>query len=309
VALSDNPQAVYEVECYMDAHTGSQYGNTINNVYSLEYCMDLCNAAGPTDCTVAYWVLGVSPAFLYECILYPTSASDGGVAPGAEAPNGLVFNGVRTARLLTSVAPLIYDMTYLLAPSPQYNLGLCTGPNANYYDRVFIGVYHQDNSIRPTRYDTWYVSCLGYSFYQSGDASSLLNTTAAAQTYGVGLPQTADDCARLCDWINYTDGDGGNNAGNCRLWHWMNTGVCNLYYSRGSPSTLAQVSGVVAAGMSRSNTGSEYTAYSYKRSLPPGVGPSRKHVRDTLAETDPMAPDAIIHWDKHKRRRAAARRS
>ncbi|EXJ94744.1 hypothetical protein A1O1_03141 [Capronia coronata CBS 617.96] len=294
VALSNNPTAVYEVECYMNANSGSQYRPPTTNVYSLEYCIDLCNQVGPAACTVAYWAAGEN-----TCTLYPTSASGGGSAPGGLTPNSMTFNKVRTARLLTAAAPNVVDATYLLGPSPQYNLGLCTGPG--YYDKAFIGVYHLDNTIRPGRADLWFVNCFGNTYYSSGIASNQLTPTqmtSVQTTAGVGAPATADDCARLCAYANVAAVDAGTL--NCRLWHWLTTNSCVLFSSRGTPPTTPNNDNtIVASGLYRGSTGEEYTQVaSYKRSLPPGVGPKRSHARDALADTDHLTPDVIIPFSR-----------
>lgn len=289
--MSNNPNSVYEVECYMSAYSGTA-ANTYSNINSLEWCMDLCTQAGSNNCLVASWTPGTPGS----CSLFTLAASGGGSPVGGLAPNNLVFN-TRTARLLTPAAPYIVDATYLLAPNPQYNLGLCTGTTFNYYDRTFIGVYHQDNTIRGpgSRPDLWLITCLSYTYY-SGQATTVSSTSTLATGFGLGYPQTADDCARLCAFTNVANGDTGTN--NCRLWHWTNANICTLYASRNAPATPVTVTGVVAAGLYRGGTSSEYAALSYKRSLPPGVGPGRNHARDSMADTGHTQAEVIIPWTR-----------
>ncbi|KAL2431199.1 hypothetical protein ABEF95_003432 [Exophiala dermatitidis] len=298
VALSNNPTTVYEVECYMSANQGSPNPATINGVNSLEYCIDQCTQLGQSGCTVAYWSVKAQ-----TCQLYPNSATPGGsVAPGAEGPNSLIF-GVRTARLLTSVAPNVVDATYLLAPGAQYNLGLCGGSAGNYYyDKTFIGVYHSDNTIRAGRADIWFVNCGGNTYYSSSIASSQLNSTqmtnVMTNTGFQNPPTTSDDCARLCAYTNVYAGDTTTNPLNCRLWHWTNANQCILFSSRGSqPSPLTNDNTILASGIYRGSTSAEYPlsqVASYKRSLPPGLGPQRVHARDALADGGIHVPDVII---------------
>ncbi|EXJ60066.1 hypothetical protein A1O7_04216 [Cladophialophora yegresii CBS 114405] len=265
-----------------------------NNVNSLEACMDLCNQAGAT-CAVAYWASSLS-----QCSLYPAQAGS-----GLLTPNSFVGNYVRTARLLTSTSPSVIDATYLLAPG--YDLNLCGGPNANYYDRTFVGVYGRGSTGTGGpfiqggyRNDVFLITCAGYSYYTSSISGSQVTTSTAATTYGFGgVITTADDCARLCEILNAASGY----AGGCRLWEWYGANTCNLYSSRPAGTNAPSVrAGVLAAGISRASSSFEFTPaggaiQSYrKRSLPPGVGSYRQHPRDALIDTGYLTPDVILEY-------------
>jgi hypothetical protein len=258
--------------------------------------MDLCNQAGTGACTVAYWASSLS-----TCSLYATQAGN-----GLLTPNSFVGNLVRTARLLTATSPKVIDATYLLAPG--YDLNLCGGPTANYYDRTFVGVYNRGSTgaagpfiLSGSRNDAFLITCAGFSYYSASIAATQVNTATAATLYGFGgVITTADDCARLCEILNAVNNYG---TAGCRLFEWFGSNICNLYTSRGgftnAPTARA---GVIAAGISRSGSGTEFTPgnggpQSYrKRSLPPGVGPYRQHPRDALAETDYLTPDFILQY-------------
>lgn len=261
--------------------------------------MDLCttaNANTPGSCTIVQWETNNNN----KCTLYTSQAScNSGVAGNSCFPNNVVLNGVRSARLLTPTAPNVTDATFMQAPSSLYNLDLCGGGSLNYYDRAFIGHVHSDNTFRIGLADIWLLTCLGYSYYTVGGvtSSSLLNTATVAAGLNMGVPNTADDCMRLCAFYNDHNGDNG-----CRMWHFMNDNTCNMYSSRGniptgSNPTMVSAS-IVAAGLYRGGTGNMYPALSYKRSLPPSEGYGRHHARDTLAEVDGIVAEYIIPFRK-----------
>ena len=301
VALANTPTAVYEVECHMAQASGT-ITQTQQNVYSLEACMDMCNQAGPSSCLVAYWT---NTTNTHQCQLY-----NGQYVNGLGAPNSFIGNGVRTARLLTDNSPTVIDATYLLAPG--YDLGLCGGSNQTYYDRTFVGVYYTTSGnggplIQASRNDIWFITCAGYSYYGTA-ALTAINVASYAPTYGISTaPQTADDCARLCEDINANSGYSGSTG--CRLWEFYSlTGStapsgsnqgCNLYSNRPAAFTQTATSrpGVLAAGFLPNGnfaTGASGLQNYKKRSLPPGVGLRRRHPRDALAESDHIIADHII---------------
>ena len=284
----------------MNAGSTTTVTNTIGSVSSLEWCMDLCtsaNAANPGSCTVAYWASSTS-----ICQLLPNQISCNAGTPGNSCfPSNLIFNGVRTARLLTPTAANIVDATYMHAPSNLYDLGLCGGTSANYYDKTFLGHIHKDNSVRPNTADIWLVSC-GTSFYgaQSGTIGpTILNTQTVATNQGLPIPTTSDDCMRLCAFYNDANGDNG-----CRLWHFFNDNSCVLYQSRGGAGNGAQptaLTNLIAAGVFRGSTGTQWPGTSYKRSLPLGAGPARYHPRDTLLDAEVVVADVILPYVRKRR--------
>jgi hypothetical protein len=258
VALSNNPDSVYEIECYQSSASGSASQN-IGVVPSLDHCIDRCTLAGPSTCQVAYYRKDIGTCEFYS-------------AQVARTPNPMVYN-VQTARLITATFPQVIDGAYLLPANTATNLGLCAGPTLSNYDRGFIIVYNQTNTLRSgpgNRQDTYRVDCRGQTFYTSGIASTRQDHIAIATRFGL-TPQNADDCARLCNWQNVFASD--STTTGCRFWHWLNSGVCEMYADRpGLVQTTTYNSSVFAAGYSRSSTGSEYLATSvnaYKRSLHP----------------------------------------
>lgn len=280
----------------MTANSGSGPA-AITNVYSLEACMDLCTQATSSICTVAYW-----DSLNAKCTLYPNS--------GQITPNNIVGNGVRTARLLTPSLPVVWDATYLLAPG--YDLSICGGPSGNYYNRTWVGVFSKGANglsgpvITATRNDIFLITCGPYSYWSSGIQSTAYTTSTTALAYGMSSPQTPDDCARLCEYVNAQSGY--STSSGCRLWEFAGSGTdpCTLYASRGGfIQNPVSRPGIIAAGLSRSGAGSEfaiggtYPATYKKRSLPPGVGPQRIHARDAMADSDHLTPDAIIPFYGH----------
>ncbi|KIV83716.1 hypothetical protein PV11_05715 [Exophiala sideris] len=312
IALSNNPGQVFEVECYMNPaniiHTvtlsaipGNSNTQGLSN--SLEYCMDLCNqannapnttVAGP--CAVAQWIPNQF-GNIGQCILFTTAANGGSplVGQGNLSPNQLAI-GARYARLLTTTAPRIVDYTSLLPPSNLYNLGLCGGSNSANYNATFYGVYSYNNTIHgASRQDLWLLTCLGYT-YLNANQDTALSTATAMAAVNVGTPQTADDCARLCDFYTfYQNYD--NTQTLCKQWTWTGS-TCNLYSTQYAPSESSPtvVAGIIAAGFWRGYGGNEYTQAGYKRWLGEDFEPGREHARDTLSKRDYMKPDAIIPW-------------
>ncbi len=281
----------------MNAGSTTTVTSTINSVSSLEWCMDLCtsaNAATPGSCTVAYWASST-----LQCQLLPNQITCNSGTPGNSCfPSNLIFNGVRTARLLTPAAANIIDATYMHAPSNLYDLGLCGGTNSNYYDKTFLGHIHKDNTVRPNTADIWLITC-GTSIYGLSASQTPLNTQSVATTQNMAVPTTSDDCMRLCAFYNDGLADNG-----CRLWHFFNDGSCVLYPSRGSAGNGAQpvaVTNLTAAGVFRGSTGTQWPGTSYKRSLPQGAAPARYHPRDTLMETDVVVADVILPYVRKRR--------
>ncbi|KAK5446412.1 hypothetical protein LTS15_009751 [Exophiala xenobiotica] len=271
----------------MTANSGTLTA-TYNNVNSLEWCMDLCtstNAATPGSCTVAYWA-----STQQQCQLYPNQL--------ANFPNNLIFNGVHTARLLTPTAANIADATYMHAPTNLYDLGLCGGPSLNYYNLTFLGHIHKDNTVRVNTADIWLITC-ATSFYYSTGTQTALNTATIAAGQNMAVPTTPDDCMRLCGFYNDANSDNG-----CRLWHFFNDNSCVLYPSRGGAgngNTPQYLANLIAAGVFRGSTGTQWPGISYKRSLPPGEGPARYHPRDTLSEAEGVVADFIIPYERKRR--------
>ncbi|KIY02996.1 uncharacterized protein Z520_01462 [Fonsecaea multimorphosa CBS 102226] len=308
VALADNPNVVYEVECWMNSGSTSSSVTSIQNVYSLESCMDLCTSYGTSACLVAYWA---SPNL---CQLYNVVNTGGQPSvAGGQSPAKLIGQGVRTARLLTGQPqPNVVDATYLLAPG--YDLGLC---NNNNYQLAFIGVYYNGSSgqgpptINTGRDNVWYVSC-GASFYNSQSGTQLVPTySVSTPVFGfTSPPATADDCARVCQ-AYHTVHLVNSSAPDCNLWQFVPSAVasnkCQLFpYLYGIannqvPGTTTDANGlpITAAAILRGNSGIEFSnqAHYKKRSLPAAMDYHRRHPRDSLID-DGSIPDVIIKYDK-----------
>lgn len=257
VALSNTPNSVYEIQCYQNQGTGVSLNSGL--CPSLDHCIDRCTLVGPATCQVAYYRKDTG-----ECLLYNGQT--------ALTPAPMIFN-VQTARLITAAAPQVIDASYLLAQLPAYNLGLCAGPTFSNYDKTSVTVYNQTGTIRTgslsSRQDSFRIDCRGNTF--GVVASSRVDHIAIAAKFGL-TPQNADDCARLCNWQNLATGD--NTATGCRTFHWLHTGVCEMYASRpGFTQTTTVNNTVYAAGYGRiSASGGEWTAgnvATYKRSLDP----------------------------------------
>jgi hypothetical protein len=297
VALTGQESTVYEIDCMInpgDTSAGSLLGTTAG-VNSLEYCMYLCTNS--VNCQVAYWGLNSNPK---TCSLYQTLRT-------ANKPYPQVFN-VRTARKLTPTNSQVVDATYFLAPS-MYNLGICEGPDNNYFHETFIVTYSPLGTLRDPsgRGDTWLITC---GTKDNGIAGTQLDSATTQSTFGL-IPTTADDCARLCSFANWKASDG---TGRCRSWRWFGNGRCDMYADRpGYPGTLAPpavgpIANLVASGIYRGQTSGgtsenyEVAAYR-KRSLPPGLAPMRRRDLDSriarsLGEMD-LVPDVILPLRLH----------
>ncbi|KAK4943784.1 hypothetical protein LTR10_016687 [Elasticomyces elasticus] len=294
VALADYPTQVYEISCWMTDTAGS-YASIVN-VNSLEYCIDQCNLATPAGkCQEVVW----SQNTCYLITNPSTCATTYGA--GNCYPNGL-RPSTAAARLLTQNAPKVIDYTSLLLPSEAYNLGLCSGSGPYLYDNTFVGVYSQSSVIRNTATDLWLITC-GGNYYSPPTGTAVIPTQAGAQSVNYIVPQTADDCARLCAYLYQA-----NSAGTvCLTWTFSTgtPGTCTLYAGGDNTAygTTSQSSTIMAAGVSRSIAVNYAIPQSagYKRSLPDSLEPARSYPRDTLA--DWQKADVILPWT---RRGAAA---
>jgi hypothetical protein len=345
VALSGTSQ-VYEVTCYGGTEQDSSCYPQTGTFGSIESCMAVCNQYASTNipssspagpCVLAYFIqMGVGNANNANTCKICTNAQAG------YTPHKLIGGGVRTAKLLTGNPGTVIDTNYLMQfgsgtggfssslTGDVQDLNLCGGAANNwassYYDRTYVspfnkgvgsasgGPYLQGGS----RNDGFFITCLGYSYYQGATAQPTIASSSLANTgytqFGLGAtqaPTTADDCARLCNWLSAsttykTDGTG------CLLFEWVSLGTnpqtyqCNLYgksYNPGNVQPTNQSSrNVVVAGLSKAggtsdmtNAGTGLQQYK-KRSVPPGAPPNRSHPRDALADGDHTKADVIIPW-------------
>lgn len=313
VALANTPSSVYEIECFGDPKTGTPASlqTSIANVPSLDHCVDRCNIAGSVTCQSVIYRKDTSACEIYN-------------QQRTLTPNPMYYNG-QGARLITPANPLVISGQYLLSANLAYNLGLCQGPTSTNYDKSFITVYNQTNTLRNApgnRQDTFRVDCRGNTFFSpSSTPQTRQDHIAIAARFGL-TPSGPDDCARLCLWHNVWSNDGNPTSTiNCRIWHWTTTGVCEMYSDRpGLSNTPNNNATVLVAGYSRSSTGSEYAASAvnaYKRSLDPYEGEdqrsskrgkrgkrgkkSRNLLPVPVVDPDPgsMEPHVIIPFTRH----------
>jgi len=269
VALANNINSVYEVECFQNPIPNVNWIQSSFVVPSMDHCIDRCTIAGSVTCQALLYRRDSSTCELYNAsrVLTPNPMSYS------------VATNVLAARLITSSNAAVISGQYLLSANLAYNLGLCQGPTSTNYDKTMITVYNKTNTLRNSpgnRQDTFRVDCKGNTFFSSSSTpATRQDHIAIAQRFGL-TPSGPDDCARLCLWHNVVSNDGfspGTSSVNCRLWHWTVGGVCEMYSDRpGLTNTPTFNASVLVAGYSRSSTGGEYPAAyvnSYKRSLDP----------------------------------------
>lgn len=284
----------------MSANNGLTPYASPKGVLSLEACIDICNSNGTNNCVQVVWTTDVN----HFCYLYSTEAScNVGTGAGNCYPNNIVM-GQSGARLLTATAPKIIDYTSILQPGEAFNLGLCAGSSAPYrYDNTFVAVYSQANILRNGRTDIWLVTCGGNIYPPS--FSTQIDTTQAIATVGYTSPANADDCARLCAYVEqYTDAHGTGTQPRCYTWLYATNGTCFLYSGRDGTSldTPVQSAGIMAAGIYRGSTGNEFQpSAGYKRSLPDLPAAYRHHARDTMPDDHYQKADVILPWSSKKR--------
>jgi hypothetical protein len=152
-----------------------------------------------------------------------------------------------------------------------------------------------------TRNEAFLITCGSYP-YSPGQQQI---TGSPWVHFNFGPPTTADDCARLCNWIStrssYQHNYVTNNPG-CDVFEWTLSGiscVCNMW--SGIPSSYQPTKriGVVVAGLSQATVTTDFAPPAVqqyrKRSLLPSVaGAERVHARDALSEGDHRKADFII---------------
>jgi hypothetical protein len=128
---------------------------------------------------------------------------------------------------------------------------------------------HRQQLYAPNNYwnDSYLMTCNGNSYGPGYIQVAGTGTSAMSWTrFGANAPTTADDCARLCNWlsavsncqwISYQSSKPG-----CIIFEWMLTSgtyICNLWalepdQVNHGPYTLRQKAGVKVAGISRAGS-------------------------------------------------------
>jgi hypothetical protein len=160
-----------------------------------------------------------------------------------------------SARLINSgTYPVVTDAMYLQPTGTAQNLGLCAAGTAYAYNMIApqatSGTYISGNNS-PRVYEN---QC---GRYYQGQGGALSTVTAYTALFGTGnLPQSQEDCLRVCDYINYS-------GATCVTFTWASS-ICTTY---------SQQSGqIISDGVT--NGGNKLTQY-YVTDQPGGFGYKR----------------------------------
>jgi hypothetical protein len=266
--------STYEIECHESFGTASTVFT--NGINTLEQCLGLCSAQN-NQATGTIGCVGVSfNAVGFVCYTYPYSSFSTGMPQGLQTTT---FN-FRSARLLYSPGyPLINDPIYLLPNVSSQNYGICGTPGAysNAYAQTHFNPQYTNGLYQGSYVYAFWIEC-GGNFWPPPDIGSNVNVTQLVAAINsdstlnptgpglpIGMPQSADDCLRLCA-ISYTavtalyggaskyGQPGGygfhtNAASNqCLSWTWSSSGQCDLYIRSNAATSMVSNGTVVAAG-------------------------------------------------------------
>jgi hypothetical protein len=221
----------------------------------------------------------------------------------------------RGARLLadTGVRSRVNDAIFFMSnnAADKVNLGLCQDGN---YNGGFYNVQQRNGPFKSGNGLHFIVTCGNTDSYASGTQLVTLTEWGKRSTGGANannpqvtgtLPANADDCARLCVWIQaefVSTGDANYNT-NCQSWEWQGStfdqGVCNLFSgvnagAGGVTKLNPGKTGIFAAGGRVGNQANYVT--SWKRSINPGE-PAGRYKRNLMVEErseDWMRPDVVL---------------
>lgn len=263
--------STYEIECYEQFPVGLI--TPTGSIYTMEQCLGLCSAQNNIGASTIGCV-GISyNALSDQCYVYTSTAYPNGMPQGSQSTT---FN-FRSARLLYSTYPLINDQVYLLPNVSSGNLGICSGNGANAYAQSHMNTQYLNGQYQGSLTNNFWIEC-GGNFWAPPDAGSNANVTQLIAAINsdptlnptgpglpIGMPQSADDCQRLC-FISYASVSalfGGSSkygqpggyglhqtatSNQCLSWTWSVSNQCDLYIRSNSVNSFTYNATVVAAG-------------------------------------------------------------
>ncbi|KPI43843.1 uncharacterized protein AB675_6617 [Cyphellophora attinorum] len=301
VAFDSRPNKIFAILCNERAvNTAATatlpFGTTTVNgiassVIPFESCIQSCGdytppATSSTSCVGVVWVATAQTPSNAEPSL---GRCVGSVSYQAENPppvDGAAGSNtqdqVRGARLLDSAVPnrgRVNDAIYFQSNVLGVDLSLC-GTDGR-YDGAWVNVQQRLGAFRAGNSMSWLISCSKDQSFAGTTAFTDVNdrwtrTSAGGLNQPGPGPKTADDCLRMCAWIQR---EGGGTT-TCKSWEW------------GPPTSgLLLASGGLAAGEANFNA-----LTSWKRSIF-DQGAIGRYKRDLWAEErseDWMKPDLVL---------------